>query len=72
MLHPTIKGLDPNGTDLQREHAEADWLRKHPALRILSEAEKAVRAERMAQSLGRSTPPPTLGNDGLQEGYGSA
>jgi len=46
-----LMGLNPEGYADELPQKEADWLRKHPPLRKLSESERSVYRER-AQSLG--------------------
>ena len=46
-----LMGLNPDGYADELPQKEADWLRKHPPLRKLSESERSVFRER-AQRLG--------------------
>jgi len=47
-----ITGIDPDGTDAEREKAERNWLEKHPPLKPKSSKEREKLAARMRQLKG--------------------
>jgi hypothetical protein len=42
-----ISGIDPDGTDAERENAEKDWLDKHPPIKPKTNGEREKMAARM-------------------------
>ena len=47
VIGKAIKGIDPDGTEKERENAEKEWLKRHPAIKPVSEEIRAERAARM-------------------------
>ena len=44
-----ISGIDPDGTETEREDAEKNWLEKHPLVKPKSDEEREKLAARMRQ-----------------------
>ena len=47
-----ITGIDPDGTDAEREEAERNWLEKHPLVKPKSNEEREKLAARMRKLKG--------------------
>jgi hypothetical protein len=46
-----IKGIDPDGTDREREAALSAWFAKHPELKPVSDTEREKRSIRMLKKM---------------------